>query len=141
MVLPEKRSSPYRSPYRDLKLLGRQFNWLLEPLSFGPAPTPAADVYENGDEIVVELEVPGYDRDELNVEVSDHTVAVSGHREKMAQDELRPNERKTATFERRFALPANTDTAHLAATFGKGVLTLQIPKAQQDTVKVPIEPA
>src|SRR6476659_2265642 len=77
MVLLEKRSSPYRSPYRDLELLGRQFNWLLEPLSFGPALTPAADVYENGDEIVVELEVPGYDRDELNVEVSDHTVAIS----------------------------------------------------------------
>ena len=63
MVLLEKRSSPYRSPYRDLELLDRQFNWLLKPLPFGPALTPAADVYENGDEIVVELEVPGYEQD------------------------------------------------------------------------------
>ena len=141
MVLLEKSSSPYRSPYRELELLDRQFNWLLKPLPFRPAPTPAADVYENGDEIVVELDVPGYEQDELNVEVSDHTVAISGRREKKAPDELPPNERKSSSFERRFALPANTDTAHLAATYGKGVLTLHIPKAQQDTINVPIKPA
>ena len=141
MVLPEKRSSPYLSPYRDLELLDRQFNWLLKPLPFEPATTPAADVYENGDEIVVELEVPGYEQDELNVEVSDHTLAISGHREQKAPDELRLNERKTSTFERRFALPANTDIAHLAATYGKGVLTLHIPKTRQDTLTVPIERA
>jgi HSP20 family protein len=129
------------SPFRDLELLDRELSWVLKPLPFGTGLTPAADVYENGDEIVVELEVPGYEQNELNVEVADHTLAVSGHREKKAEDAPRLHERMEATFERRFALPGNTDTTHMAATYGKGVLTLHIPKARQEAVKVPIKGA
>ena len=136
MVLLEKWS-----PFRDLELLDRELSWMLKPLPFGLGLTPAADIYESGDEIVVELEVPGYEQEELNVEVSDHTLAISGHREKKAEDAPRLHERVEANFERRFALPVNTDTGHMAATFGKGVLTLHIPKAQQEAVKVPIERA
>jgi HSP20 family protein len=129
------------TPYRDLEFLDRQLSWLLKSLPVGSATSPAADIYENGDEIVVELEVPGYEQDELDVELSDHTLAVSGHREKKAQDAPHLHERMEGAFERRFALPANTDTAHLAATYGKGVLTLHIPKTSQEAVKVPIEHA
>jgi len=125
------------SPYRDLELLDSRLNWLLRPLRLDV--TPAADVYENADEIVVELEVPGYEQNELNVEVTDHTLAISGHREKKVQEELRLHERIDAAFERRFALPASTDTAHMAATYDKGVLSLHIPKTRQESVKIPIE--
>ena len=129
------------SPFRDLELLDRELSSMLKPLPFGKGLTPGADIYENGDEIVVELEVPGYEQDELNVEVADHTLTISGHRERKAADAPRLHERREATFERRFALPVETDTSHLAAIYGKGVLTLHIPKARHDAVKVPIEPA
>jgi HSP20 family protein len=137
MVLLEKWS-----PFRDLELLDRQLGWMRKPLRFELDPAPAADVYESDDEIVVELEVPGYEQDELTVEFADHTVAISGHRERKAEDSPRLHERVEADFARRFALPANTDTARMTAMYGKGMLTLHIPKAvRQDAVKVPIERA
>src|SRR5690348_2687509 len=124
MVLLEKWS-----PFRDLELLDRKLGWLVKPPPFDFGSAPTAEIHESGEEIVVELEVPGYEQDELNVEVTDdHTLKVSGHREKKAEDAPRLHERVEADFEHRFMLPADTDTAHMAAMYGKGVLTVHIPK-------------
>src|SRR6185437_13493418 len=54
---------------------------------FVPGMLPAADVYETPTEFVIELEVPGYAKDELSLEVSDHTLQVIGKREEKKQDE------------------------------------------------------
>lgn len=52
---------------------------------------------------------------------------------------LRLHERLEATFERSFQLPAEADGEHLKAIYGKGILTLHVPKtAQPKTLKIPI---
>jgi HSP20 family protein len=124
------------SPFRDFDLMDRRMRRLFSDVSFpiAPALAPAADVYETDGELVVELEVPGYEEKELKVEVTDHTLLVKGERKEETKKEdktLRLHERLESTFERRFVLPAETDSEHVSASYGKGLLTLHVPKRAQ----------
>ncbi len=124
------------SPFRDIDLMERRMRRMFSdfPFPFMPAWTPAADVYETDGEFVVELEVPGYEEKELDVEVSDHTLVIKGAREKEIEKKekaLRLHERLESTFERRFELPVQTDSEHMSAVYSKGVLTLHVPKTAQ----------
>jgi HSP20 family protein len=124
------------TPFRELDSMERRMRRMLEEVGFAPGLLPAADVFETPDEFVIELEVPGYDEQELGVEVSDHTVTVTGRRteetEKTETTEpdktYRLRERLEREFERRFELPLDTDTEHVEAVFAKGVLRLQAPR-------------
>jgi len=119
------------TPFRDLDAMERRMRRLLEDVGFAPGVPPAADVYETDDEVVVELEVPGYEEGDLDVEVADHTVTVKGERSETKdekQKSFRLRERLDREFERRFELPPEADTEHVSAVFAKGVLELHAPK-------------
>gem|GEM_PF-2753737 len=119
------------TPFRELDTVERRMQRMLGDL-FTPA-LPAADVYETPDEFVVELEVPGYDEQELGIEIADHTVTVTGTRKEAKEEKEKTfwlQERLERAFERRFALPAEADTEHVRASFEKGVLELHAPKLQ-----------
>lgn len=121
------------APFTELDSMERRMRRLVEELGFAPALAPAADVYETEDEFVVELEVPGYDEEELSVEVSDHTLAVKGDRTRTKEEKAKEfslHERLERKFERRFVLPQEAETEHLKAVFEKGVLELRTPKAK-----------
>lgn len=105
---------------------------LLEDRGLFAFEAPATDVYETDSDYVVELEVPGFERSELSVEVSDHTLVVKGEHEEEAEKaggELLLHERLERRFERSFELPAEVDVAKVAAACDKGVLTLHVPKS------------
>jgi HSP20 family protein len=121
------------APFRDFDLMERNIRRLFEPLGWTPAMIPAADVYETKDEFVVELEVPGYQEKELQIEVSDHHVIVKGEqvgKKEELEKTFRLHERLEKTFERRFQLPPEVETKNLKAVFKQGVLELHAPKAK-----------
>ena len=121
------------TPFTELDSMERRMRRVFEEIGFAPGLAPAADVYETDDEFVVEVEVPGYEEKELSIEVSDHTLAVKGSREKTKQEKTKEfslHERLEREFERRFVLPSEADTEHLKAVFGKGVLEVRAPKLQ-----------
>jgi HSP20 family protein len=122
----------------------RRMRRMLEDIGFGPFMVPAADFYETGDDFVIELEAPGFDEQELDIEVSDHTLTIEGSRKTETAEEERErsfrfHERLEKTFERRFYLPLEADTEHVTAKFAKGVLEVHIPRTPEaKPVKVPI---
>jgi HSP20 family protein len=121
------------TPFSELDVIERRMRRIFEDLGFAPALTPAADIYETGDEYVVELEVPGFDQQELVVEVFDHTLTVKGERAEATEKEektVRLRERLESTFERRFRLPSETDSERLQAEYAKGILSVHVPKAE-----------
>jgi HSP20 family protein len=121
------------SPWQELEAMERRMRKLFEESPFVPAAAPNADVYETDDEWVVELEVPGYEEKELEIEVTDHTLCVKGARKEEKEKKEKTfqlRERLESSFERRFALPEEADTEKLKALFGKGVLEIHAPKAQ-----------
>lgn len=122
------------SPFRDLDVIERRMRRLLEDVGVAPEPLPAADLYETAGEVVVSVDVPGFEEKELGIEVSDHTLIVKGERteEKERQDKtFHLHERLEKHFERRFAMPAETDLENVKAVFGKGVLEVHVPKIEQ----------
>jgi HSP20 family protein len=121
------------TPFQELDSMERRLRRVFEEIGFAPTLAPAADVYETDDEFIVELEVPGYEEKELAIEVSDHTLRIKGERTETTLEEKRDfrlHERLEKQFERRFGLPADADSEHLKATFGKGVLKVHAPKVQ-----------
>jgi HSP20 family protein len=113
-----------------------------EELDLAPSVFPAADVYETDGEVVVELEAPGFEEKEIDVEVADHTLVITGGRKEEKEQKQKSfwlRERLESTFERRFELPPETDTEKVSATFAKGVLAVHVPKTSAAPArKVPI---
>ena len=110
----------------------RRMRRVFDEAGITPAPLPAADVYETDAEYIFELEVPGFEEKKLSVEVVDHTLTVKGERTEEKEEKgktFRLQERLAKQFERRFELPAEADSAKVAADFKAGVLTVHAPKA------------
>ena len=121
------------SPFPELDVLERRMRRTLEDMGLAPAPLPAADLYETDGEFVVALDVPGFEESELEIEVSDHTLTVTGERKEAKQEEGKEymlHERVEQRFARRFELPVEADLDHVKAMFRKGVLEVHAPKAE-----------
>jgi HSP20 family protein len=129
------------SPIRDFELVDQRMRRLFPGLTVATF-SPATDIYETDEEFVVELEVPGYEQRQLQIELSHRTLTVTGSREEKTETEdktVRLHERLEAGFERSFELPAAADTEHVKATYANGLLTLHIPKMPQTSpVSIPI---
>ena len=126
------------TPFREFEAMERRMRRFFEDAGFTPMLMPAADVYETEKEYVVELEVPGYDEKELEIEVVDHTLRVKGERKETKEEKdkaYRLNERLEKTFERRFVLPVETDTAKVDAKFAKGLLEIHVGKTPEPKPK------
>jgi HSP20 family protein len=123
-----------RTPFTELDSMERRMRRIFEEIGVAPVLAPAADVYETGEEFVVELEVPGYEEKELSVEVSDHVLAIRGSHTKEAKDEEHKEfalrERLEREFERCFVLPDEADTEHMKAVFHEGLLEVRAPKLE-----------
>jgi HSP20 family protein len=122
------------TPFREFEAMERRMRRFFEDAGFTPMLMPAADVYETEKEYVVELEVPGYDEKELEIEVVDHTLRVKGERKETKEEKdkaYRLHERLEKTFERRFELPVETDTKKVEAKFAKGLLEIHVGKTPE----------
>lgn len=102
----------------------------------------AAELHESGDQVTVRLEIPGMDADKFDIEVVDRVLIVSGH--KQVQQEHKEGryhitECAYGEFERRLPLPAEVDSSKSEAHYKNGVLTLNLPKTEQEKVRrIPI---
>ncbi|WP_416137461.1 Hsp20/alpha crystallin family protein [Halomonas sp. HK25] len=92
---------------------------------------PKVDVIDRDAEVVVRAEVPGFEREELDVSVTDGAVTIKGdHREesKVEEGEYFHSEISRGSFTRTVALPGEIDADKAAASFKNGVLELTLPK-------------
>ena len=122
------------APFQDLDLIERRMRRMLEDFGVAPSPLPAADLYETERELIVELDVPGFEENELALEVTDHTLVIKGERLKEKEENEKTfylHERLEKHFERRFKLPPEADIEHANATFHTGVLEVHVPKIEE----------
>jgi HSP20 family protein len=131
------------TPFWDLDVMERRMRRMLEDFGMAPATLPAADMYETDKELVVELDVPGFDEKELELAVSDHTLTVKGEQKREAEEKEKTfylHERLEKRFERKFTLPPEADLDRVEATFKKGVLEIHVPKLEQAKARtIPIK--
>lgn len=93
---------------------------------------PATDLRETEDEYVVEMELAGFRRDDVEVSLEDNTLTIRGRREAETEDETyRRRERATGRFERSFRLPRSVDVEDVEARMENGLLKVRVPKAEE----------
>ena len=103
---------------------------------------PQMDMYESNEQIVIWAELAGVEKDNLEVEVNNKAVRISGFRKEMPKEPkgtYRLAEIRYGKFERVLYLPAQVDAEVVSSTFSNGLLTIQMAKLQtQKTHKIPI---
>ena len=91
---------------------------------------PLADVEETDDAYIVEMELAGVKKDDINVELSGRRLSVSGERkEKERQGRVRRRTRTVGRFRYEISFPADVDDKKIEANINEGVLTIRVPKA------------
>ncbi len=122
-------SWPFKGARRgDGPSLDRVFDWGFN--------SPAIDFVDHKKFLELKAELPGLDKDDINVEVTDHMLTISGEkREEREEGEEGGNyylaERRYGSFKRSVSLPKGVDTEKVDATFKKGVLAVTLQKTAE----------
>jgi HSP20 family protein len=152
-LVPERASSEL-SPWGDLDrmfedFLGRRMGpfW---PERWWPAArtelaAPAVDVYEEKDDIVVKAELPGMEKDNIEVNLSGDRLTIKG--EKKQEEEVKKegyyrSERSYGSFLRTLELPTEVQPDKVKASFKNGILEIHLPKteeAKKKEIKVKVD--
>lgn len=136
------------NPLQDLMVLQDRMNRLFEDAthrrSQGDAGagdeferadwTPAADIYETDSGYMLALDLPGIDRDALEIDVDDNRLIVKGTRV-IAEAKQHRSERPRGKFLRTFSVPASVDQAKIGAEYKDGVLQIRLPKRNEQKPK------
>jgi HSP20 family protein len=135
------------SPFDDLRTVQEEVNRLFEqragnqPNPYGARRenvstrvwTPAVDVYEDENEIVLRVDLPGMKQDEIKIELAGDSLTLSGARVLPEQDRERyvRLERIYGPFQRSFTIGVPLQHDKVAASYHDGVLELHLPKAEE----------
>jgi HSP20 family protein len=95
---------------------------------------PRVDVIDREDEIVIHAELPGVEKDDLDVSMTDNTVTIKGstrREEKEEKGDYYRCEISRGAFARTVSLPGDVDAEKAAATFKDGILELALPKVKK----------
>jgi HSP20 family protein len=92
--------------------------------------TPPVDIEETDDAYVIEADLPGVKRDDVDIELGGNELLVSGE-VKQREGKFRRRTRRVGRFELRVALPDGVDGGSVDAKLDRGVLTVRVPKAEK----------
>ena len=132
--------SMFRRGWRHPLLRG--FNdWKGEPAFEGKIPS--VDVIDQDDQVLIKAELPGVDKKDVDVSVTDETVSIKGKSSYDKEEEKGDYYRREiskGSYERVLAIPANVDSSKAKATFRDGMLELSLPKTDKtNKTKVKVE--
>ena len=138
-------SITHTDPLANLRMLEDAFSRLLSEPRTGRPWSPAVDIYETENELVLKADVPDVDLKDINVRVENQTLTIQGER-KFEQEENTKGyhriERSYGSFTRSFSVPPTLDTEKVAAEYKNGVLSISLPKkeaAKPRQVKVEVK--
>ncbi len=100
--------------------------------------TPACEIRDEEKQFTVSLDVPGLKQEELEIEVKDNRLHVTGERKvesKVEQDHVVRTEKRYGKFTRVFSLPQHINTDGIEASVENGVLMIMIPKEEKTHIK------
>ena len=129
-------------PVRELTSLQSEMNRLFNTFFDTPTPgnggagrrwIPAMDLVETDEHFVLKADLPGLAEDDVNIEVEDNVLTVSGERKaehETTKEGYHRVERAFGQFSRSLTLPEGIDAEAVSASFDRGVLEIRIPKPE-----------
>jgi len=134
------------NPLQDLMVLQDRMNRLFEDATqrrsnTGPDDeferadwTPAADIYETESGYLIAMDLPGIDREALEIDVDEGRLVVKGTRT-ISESKQHRTERPRGKFLRTFSVPGSVDQAKIGAEYKEGVLNIRLPKRTEQKPK------
>ncbi len=95
-----------------------------------PAVAPLVDIYENDDEILLHVDMPGVDKKDLTVNIDNGRLALGGVRKVETSGATQWEEFGDVEFQRTFSVPQTIDAEKIDAELKDGVLRLHLPKSE-----------
>lgn len=135
------------SPHRNLRPFNRNLNLFddfFAPFSGVVNDTvargyrPSVDIYEKEDRLCIEAELPGFDKENIKVDVNGRLLTIGGERvsnEEVKDENKYRRERHYGSFERSFKLPFEVNEEQISATYKDGILTLLVEKPEEQKPK------
>jgi len=96
--------------------------------------TPASDIYETNSGYLIAMDLPGIDREALEIDINDNRLVVKGTRA-IAESRQHRTERPRGKFLRTYSVPGSVDQAKIAAEYKDGVLQISLPKRTEQKPK------
>jgi len=104
---------------------------------------PAVDLYEDKDNVIARVELPGMKKEDIEISLHDGVLTVSGERkaeEHRKQAETYRSERFVGRFQRTLSLPSPVNADKVNAVYSEGVLTVTLPKTEESKPKqIPVK--
>ena len=134
------------NPLQDLMVLQDRMNRLFEDATqrrsqsdtgdeFERADwTPASDIYETQSGYLIAIDLPGIDRQALEIDIDDNRLVVKGTRV-VSESKQHRSERPRGKFLRTYSVPGSVDQAKIAAEYKDGVLQVRLPKRNEQKSK------
>jgi HSP20 family protein len=115
-------------------------DWLHD-LTTSRGPFPPINVFQQGDDILAIVELPGIDKNDLQIQAKENTIRISGKKNVAYSEEasVHRRERVSGEFDRTLSLPVQFDPDRIQAEYRDGLLALYLPRAESDkphTIKV-----
>ena len=97
-------------------------------------PFPPINVFQQGDNILAIIELPGIDKDKLQIEAKENTIRISGTKATNYEDgaSVHRRERDFGQFDRTISIPVKLESEGIKAEYRDGVLALFLPRAESD---------
>jgi HSP20 family molecular chaperone IbpA len=94
---------------------------------------PYTDIYETEDSLTLVMEMPGVEKDDIDVNINDDILQIEGRINLSKYTEMQPvhTEYNIGHYTRRFSLSSKIDQDNISANVNDGVLTLLLPKAEE----------
>jgi len=133
------RWTPFLEPFEEMDKMLNEFPAMRERAGF----TPAVDMYEDKDNVIVETQLAGIDPEKVSISIKNDVLCIKGQSEKKSEIDEKNYYRKEirrGSFYRSIPLPTHVSGDKAVATADDGVLKISIPKAPESKPKtIPIK--
>ena len=122
-------------------LQAREASDWLQDQTTSQGPFPPINVFQQGDDILVIIELPGIDKGALEVQAKDNTVRIYGKKAVSYPEgvSVHRRERSIGAFDRTLSIPVQIDPDAIRAEYREGILAIHLPRAERDkprTIKI-----
>ena len=119
-------------------LEGRLMSDWLEDQTASQGPFPPINVFTQGEDFLAIVELPGIDKDSLQIQAKENTIRIAGKKAISYPNgvSVHRRERMLGEFDRTLSLPVHVDPERIKADYRNGILALYLPRAERDKPRV-----
>ena len=128
------------NPFKEMDNFSKDMQHFFEfsPFKFGGLNSPRVDLYQTESDVIVNAEIPGVSKEDLNIFIDENVLRLSGQTKRnqaLKNEESYRTERYYGSFQRTIPLPVEVKSEQAKAEYKDGILSIHIPKVEPSKMK------